>query len=203
LWRGELKGVSMRGARLGDVAFRTEALHVLTGRFAAEIEARDGALTGKGHLSLGPGGVSIRHAKFVFDLAAANRYAILGSPLSGAVRTEIEHLAWSRKGCFRGGGKLWTDVLVAPAKRFQTKAFDLAGEGACVDGDLVVALSGKGEEGAVSLSLKVSSDFTYVMTAEAQPARTEVAEALQIIGFQRSNGVLTIGTTGAITTLGS
>lgn len=204
LWRGKLKGVSAQGVRLGDVAFTTNPLALLSGRIAADIVIADGALNGKGKVAVSPGGrLVVNEATFTFSLNAANRFALLGTPLAGDVRADIGRLVVSRKGCVSGSAQLWTDVLVAPAKRFASEAFDLAGEGACKGGNFVVALSGQGGEGAVSLTLSVSPALTYVLSAEAQPARREVADALQVLGFERSNGVLTIGATGAIRSVGS
>lgn len=204
LWRGHLKGVSAQGVRIGDVAFKTHPLSLLMGRLAADVSVSDGALAGKGEIAIAPDGrLTVSGAKFVFSLDAANRYAILGTPLSGAVRAEIDRLSISKKGCVGGSARLWTDVLIAPAKRFQSEAFDLSGEGQCVGGNFVVALSGQGGEGAVSLSLSVSPTLSYVLSAEAQPSRREVADALQILGFERTNGVLTIGATGIIRSVGS
>lgn len=204
LWRGRLRGVSAQGVRIGDVSFRTHPFSLFAMRLAADVSVSEGALVGKGEIAIAPDGrLTLSGSKFVFSLDAANRYAILGTPLSGTVRADIDRLSISKKGCVGGSARFWTDVLVAPAKRFDSEAFDLAGEGQCVRGNFVVALSGQGGEGAVSLSLSVSPTLSYVLSAEAQPSRPEVADALQVLGFERTNGVLTMGASGIIRSVGS
>lgn len=204
VWKGALAGVSAEGVVLGDIAYTTNVFSLLSGSLAADIRVNGGALNGNAKAALTPfGRLSVWDATFTFSLSAANRYALLGTPLQGTVRADVDHIAISKAGCATGSARLWTDVLVAPAKRFDSEAFDLAGEGVCEDGTFVVTLSGQGGEGAVSLSLRITPQLTYMLTAEAQPARREVADALQVLGFERANGVLTMGATGAIKTVGS
>ncbi len=93
---------------------------------------------------------------------------------------------------------MWTDVLVAPAKRLGGDAFSLSGDGQCKNGNVELVLAGHGSDGGVSMTIRVSTDFTYRLTAEAQPVRAEVADALQLFGFERMNGALTLATTGAL-----
>jgi hypothetical protein len=204
VWRGELKGVSVQGVKIGDVAYAADPVAILTGRFAARAAIRNGAVNGAGRIAASLGGrVVVTNAKFTFALDAARRYAILGAPLAGTLRVDASKITFSGEGCLEGSAKLWTDALMGPAKRVGSKAFDLAGDGACKGRNFVVALAGRGGDGAVSVNLSVSPALTYVVNVEAEPARTEVAEALQILGFENANGVLTMAATGALRGVGS
>lgn len=199
IWKGTLEAARAEDVLLGDIAFRTDPLALLSGRLAADLSIGDGALAGNGKASLGlDGRLVVENAKLLFELDAATRYAFLGAPLQGMVRVTADRLIVSREGCIDGRAKFSTNVLAAPAKRFAAESFDLSGEGACSGKDFLIALSGKGGEGAVTLSIRVGPDLAYTLIAEAQPARAEVAEALQYLGFQRTNGALTIGATGVI-----
>jgi len=204
IWEGALEGVRAKGVLLGDISYATNPLALLTGRLAGDLTAGGGALAGRAKASVGADGSAIiEDAQILFELDAATRFAFLGAPLDGTVRADIDRLVLSPRGCIASAAKIRTDVLAAPAKRFAAEAFDLSGEAACSGRDLLVALSGKGGEGAVTLSIRISPSLAYTLIAEAQPARTEVAEALQVLGFQRVNGALTIGARGVINSVGS
>lgn len=204
LWRGELVGVYTKGVRLGDISYTTRPGALMKGRLAIDIDSRNGALVGKGRTEIAPTGeFSMENARFLFDLSAANRYAILGQPMSGAVRADIDELSISPEGCDRAKASLWTDVLSAPAKRFNARALPLAGEGACDGRDLVVTLAGESEDGAVAMKLRITPALSYTLSAEASPSRQDIAEALQYLGFQRMDGSMSIATSGVIRTVGS
>ncbi|MEX0645202.1 MAG: type II secretion system protein N [Parvularculaceae bacterium] len=199
IWNGAIEGVRAEGVLLGDISYATNAFALLTGRLAASLDASGGALAGDGKASIGVDGKAVvEEAQFIFELDAAARFAFLGAPLNGTVRADIDRLVVSRMGCLESEMTIRTDVLAAPAKRFAAEAFDLAGDAACNGRNFVVSLAGEGGEGAVTLSLSISPNLAYTLIAEAQPARTEVAEALQFLGFELTNGALTIGTTGVI-----
>ncbi len=204
IWNGALEGVRAEGVLLGDLSFKTNPLALLMGRLDIDVSAGGGALTGKGHVSVGVDGrATIENAQLLFELDAATRFSFLGAPLEGSVRADINRLVVTRQGCIASAAKIRTDVLAAPAKRFAAEAFDLSGESQCSGRDYLVSLSGNGGEGAVTLSIRISPNLAYTLIAEAQPARTEVAEALQFLGFQRTNGALTIAATGVIHSVGS
>lgn len=204
LWKGELQGVYAKGVRLGDIAFETRPAALARGRLAFDITVRNGALAGQGRASLAPNGeFSMKGARLLFDLSAANRYAILGQPMSGAVRADIEEVVVAPEGCIRADATLWTDVLAAPAKRFNAEALPLAGDGACDGRDLVVSLAGRSGDGAVAMTLRITPELSYTLSAEASPARTDVADALQFLGFERNEGAMSIATSGVIGAVGS
>ncbi|MBI1365979.1 MAG: hypothetical protein GC153_08495 [Alphaproteobacteria bacterium] len=204
LWRGELKGVRSKGVKIGDIEFRTHPADLLRGRITADLVSRNGALAGAGRaVVLANGLLKLEHAHFVFNLDAANEYLILGEPLSGKVEADIKELAIAGSGCIRADAKLWTDVLARPARRFDGEAVDLFGGGACAGKDLVVALSGASSDGAVKLTLRVTPQLTYTLLAQAAPARTDIANALHYLGFQRSEGEMSMATSGIIRTVGS
>lgn len=204
IWRGAIEGVRAQGILLGDISYRTNPLALLGGRLAADLNAGGGALSGRGKASVSiDGRTVVEDARLLFELNAATRFAFLGAPLAGTVRADIDRLVVSRQGCLESAATIKTDVLSAPAKRFAAEAFDLSGDGHCSGRDFLASLVGRGGDGAVTLTIRISPDLAYTLIAEAQPARTEVAEALQFLGFERANGVLTIGTRGVIRSVGS
>ncbi|MGE0409363.1 MAG: type II secretion system protein N [Amphiplicatus sp.] len=204
IWRGVLENVRTQGVAVGDIAYKTNPLALFAGRFAVDLSIKNGALAGRGRFSAGlDGKVTLAKAAFRFELNAATRYAFLGAPLDGELRADVDRLTLSREGCIVSRTRLWTDALAAPAKRFATEGFDLAGDGVCSGRDLLVALSGEGGVGAVNLSMRVSPDLSYTLIAEAEPARSEVADILRFLGFAQTGDALTIGATGALQGVGS
>ena len=204
LWKGELKGVRAKGVMIGDVAFTTHPAALLRGRLSLDLVSRRGALDGRASASfLANGEFRLSDARLVFDLAAADEYLILGEPMTGKVRAEVSELTFSPRGCVHADARLWTDVLAEPARRHDGEALDLSGGGACAGKDLVVALSGRSGDGAVRLTLRVTPRLSYTLLAEAAPARLEIADTLQLLGFQRSEGEMSMATSGIIRTVGS
>ena len=57
-------------------------------------------------------------------------------------------------------------------------------------------LAGKGGEGSATMTIAVQPDLSYVLTADATPSRQEIDQALQLIGFEKSESGLTYGATG-------
>jgi hypothetical protein len=204
IWRGVLTGVEGGGYRLGDVEFELAPLSLLAGGAAVGLRMSGGAIEGDGKLRLSAfGGGEIRNARFLFDLGAAERYSIFGQRLEGLARADIVRLVFSKKGCVEAQARLYTNALAAPARRLGRNPLDLAGAGRCEAGDLVVALSGENEEGAVSLTIRLSPAMTYTVSAGVETASEDVAAALEAFGFERRGGELTIGANGTIGSPGS
>lgn len=199
VWNGTLRGVDAMGLRLGDVEYEIAPFSLFAGHAGGVFFMSGGALEGDGRARIGPfGGVEISNARLLFDLGAATRYAFLGEPLAGSLRADVVRLVLSKKGCVESQARLLTDVLAAPARRLKARAFDLAGSGSCDNGDFLVELSGKGEEGAVAVSIRISPSMAYWLAATVVPVREDVAAALQTLGFRNKDGELTIGAEGVI-----
>jgi len=203
VWDGAVEGAVVNGTPMGDISFRVRPLALLTGRLAADIDVRGGAVTGRGSAGAGFGGYFLQDADLAIDLGAVRRYGFMGAPLEGRARAKIDRLALSGKGCRAAAATIWTDALNAPARRLNGEGFDLDGEARCDGRDLVVDLSGQGAEGGGRLAMRLKPGLTYTLEASAQPVRAELEEALVYMGFQRENGVLTYASTGAIRTAGS
>ncbi|MEQ8934885.1 MAG: type II secretion system protein N [Amphiplicatus sp.] len=203
VWKGVIKGAVVNGTPMGDVSFRVRPLALLTGKFAADLDARGGAVTGRGSAGAGIGGYFIQDADLAVDLGGVRRYGFMGAPLEGRASAKIDRVVLSAKGCRAAAGTIWTNALNAPARRLNGEGFDLDGAARCDGRDLVIELSGQGAEGGGRLAMRLKPGLTYTLEASAQPVRADLEEALVYMGFQRENGVLTYASTGAIRAAGS
>ena len=204
LWRGKIQKLHYRGVNFGDVDYHIKPLRLLSGRLAADVELSGGSLAGEANVSAGvSGAMNISNAQIIFDLDAATRYALLGEPLSGALRADINEIVFTREGCSKANAQIWTDVLSAPAERFNAGAMELSGGASCRGKNLLIALTGEGEAGEATLNLEVTPALTYLLAARAVPNRDEVRNALRGLGFQPDNGGLAIGARGALNSVGT
>lgn len=204
LWSGTLTNVETRGVRLGEAAYQLAPLSLLTGAADLRFRLQGGDLAGSGRARFGfLGEATLSEAKLIFDLGAARRYGLMGEPLTGMLRAEVVEIALTRDGCVSAQARFMTDVLAGPASKLGARGFDLAGAGSCEGGDFIADLWGDGDDGAVSLRIRVRPDMTYAFEASAAPAREEVEMALRALGFEEKDGELTIGAEGTIRSIGS
>lgn len=203
VWNGVLHEARVGDVTLGEVSFQLMSLSLFTGRMVANVELAGGALIGNGRVSASLGGeLKAEDATFVFDLSAARGLKFMGAPAVGSIRGDIRRAAFDKQGCRDADFDIWTDALVAPAKRLASGPIELKGVGRCEGRSVVAMLSGEGTEGAVRLNLAIAPSMDYTLNASAQPARTEVARALEAFGFRQENGSLTIAMSGVIKWLG-
>ncbi len=198
IWNGVIREASLNGADLGDVSFSVHALAFLKGRVEASMAADGRDVFGSGRLAATfSGEILLSDADLRFNLTTVSRrYALMGAPIEGAASIRVDKLSYSASGCAAAAGEIWTDVLRGPARVFDGEAFDLSGPLGCEDGDLKVALTGSGGEGSASLEIALRPDLTYELVADASPRRSEVDDALRMLGFEQGPGGLTYGASG-------
>ncbi|MCK5748939.1 MAG: type II secretion system protein N [Oricola sp.] len=205
IWNGVFTDLTARGAPLGDVSFRLSSLSVLAAAPAISFQARGGAVIGEGRLTIGPG-QKVRLANVSADvrLGLVAPRGVFGEPARGVARVDIERIEFSRaRGCAAAAGNLWTDVLDAPAKRFNLPAMPMTGAFACEGDRLLVTLSGANERAAADVTLAVDRSLAYEIIATARPSEEGLASALRGFGFEDDNGALTYGSAGVFTGTGS
>lgn len=205
IWRGGFSDLSVAGAPLGDVSFRLSPVSLLRAAPALRIKAQGGAVIGEGRIIAGPGKkLTLENVSANIRLGAVAPRGVFGEPARGVAKVDIERIVFSRaKGCRAAEGDLWTDVLDAPAKRFNLPAMPMAGGVACEDGRLVVTLAGANASAGAEVVLRVDRTLAYEITATARPVEESVASALRGFGFEDDNGALIYGSAGVFKGTGS
>lgn len=205
VWSGSVDRLTVNGVSLGSVDFQLSPLSLLTLSPKVAIKARDGAVLGRGVVSVGPGSrLAISDVNARVDLGAAASSGVLGQPTQGFAELDIDEFVFTKTaGCKKASGAVWTDVLNAPARRYEIPELPLNGSLHCEDGASVVELSGENARASVDLDVRVLPNLTYEITATARPAQAEVASALRYFGFEDQNGALTYGAAGVFKGPGS
>lgn len=205
IWRGGFSDLSARGAPLGDVSFRLAPLSLLRAAPSVSFKAQGGAINGEGRISAGPGQkLTLENVAADIRLGAVAPRGVFGEPARGIAKVDIKRVSFSRaKGCRAAEGDLWTDVLDAPAKRFNLPAMPMAGGVACEDGRLVVTLAGANAKADAEVVLRIDRTLAYEITATARPEEEGVASALRGFGFEDDNGALIYGSAGVFKGTGS
>ena len=199
IWSGVIKGARLNAVNLGDISFRPRLSRVLRGEMYVDLHFTGPDIAGAGAVSASLGRTArVENFNATIDLtAAARRYLILGAPVEGVARVELNTVRLNQNGCVVADGSVWTDVLRGPAQAFNGQAFDLNGPIDCDGTALRVRLAGDGQEGAATIMLAVRPDLTYVLEADVAPNRVEVDQALRFIGFENGPDGLRYGATGA------
>lgn len=204
IWRGGFSGLAVRGAPLGDVSFRLSPLSLLQLAPSLSFRASGGALAGEGRVTAGSGKLKVENLKADIRLGAVAPRGVFGEPARGVARVDIRRLDFSRAhGCRIADGDLWTDVLDAPAKRFNLPAMPMAGAVACEQGHLVVTLAGANARADAEVKLRIDRTLAYEITATARRTEDNIAAALRGFGFEDDNGALIYGSAGVLRGAGS
>ncbi len=205
LWNGSVERLSLAGVPLGEVSFQLSPMSVLGLSPQFRLSAQGGAVLGRGDVSLGVDGrVSLSDLNARINLNTAARSGVLGQPAQGFAEVAIESFILTRKrGCERANGTVWTDVLDAPARRYDLPALPLSGSLRCQEGAIIVELAGENNRAGADVTVRVLPNLTYEVTAIARPAEADIASALKIFGFEDDNGTLTYGAAGEFRGAGS
>lgn len=199
LWRGVVRGASFAGKSMGDIEFVVHPSALLRGAAEIDVAAEGGVVRGRGRIARRfDGGVVIEDATVTGDIAAVGRYYLLGAPLGGAARAEIDRLTMTQAGCVEAEGVVWTNVLDSPARRFDREPTDLTGALACEGNALRVSLMGSTEDGALDFVARISPDLQYDVEARVSAAPPELAAAIKSFGFEENSGALVYQSIGEL-----
>lgn len=204
IWRGKISKLTGGGALIGDIEFRISPFSLLSLSPRAQVKSANGAVRGEGVIAIGTGKrIAVSDADFEIDLGPFAQRGVLGMPVKGEARVRIADVRLSQRGCLRAEGDVWTNVLEAPARQYQTSGFPLSGAVSCDGDDFVLALAGEGGDGAAEMAIRLTPDFTYELTASVLPAEDNVATTLRFFGFEDNDGALIYGSAGVLRGVGS
>ncbi|WDI31241.1 type II secretion system protein N [Hyphococcus flavus] len=198
IWNGAIERLSINGVLIGQVNFKMSPISIAMLSPRVRLSARDGAVLGKGAVSVGFGSrVSFSDVHAQIDLNAVAPTGILGRPAQGIAEVSIDRLTFSqRHGCQNAQGSVWTNVLNAPARRYELPDLPLSGDMQCEEQALLVAVSGNNDRAGVDLLVRVQPDLTYEVSAVARPSEAELASALRLFGFEGDADTMTYGAAG-------
>ncbi|MEM9707113.1 MAG: type II secretion system protein N [Pseudomonadota bacterium] len=199
LWHGVIRDVSIEGAHAGQVSYQFHPVALFKGSAAYGLSATGRDIFGKGIISTNwKGRISLSHARFTVALKPFGRgFKVLGAAIGGQATVDLDVLSVTAAGkCASASGSIWTDILQAPAQRFDLSAFDLEGPLKCEGEKFSLALSGDGPSGAADLSVLFSLSGGYEWTAIASPNDDNVSRALRLIGFSETSDGLQMGASG-------
>lgn len=203
IWRGSFSNVAYNNINLGEIRFSLKASGLVAGRAIIDIATGGGALSSKGRVSLSPFDAELRDANARFDLSAIRQYTFLGARYQGVVDLSLSSIILSRNGCKVGSATVSTTMLDSMARQWSGAAFPLEGGVECVDGKLVLSLSGENGGGSLQFSSALSPDFSYMLEFDAKPKRAEIGEALRQFGFEGDNTQMTLRAVGRLRGLSS
>jgi hypothetical protein len=198
IWNGSIEGLSAAGVPLGDVTFKLSPFSLLTLSPRVALSAQDGAILGRGIVSVEHGNrLSLSDVNMRIDLGATAPSGVLGQPAQGTAEITIDRLRFSQKnGCGLAQGTIFTDVLNAPAQRYDLPELPLAGSLTCDGNTLVIAMTGENNRAETQMTVRILPNLTYEVTAVARSDEDDVSSALKFFGFEDQNGELTYGAAG-------
>ena len=205
LWEGTITGVRYGKTKIGRVDFEWSPLSVVTGTVTAKIKARGGDGEGNGIVGYGifSKQVTVTDASVVFDLNSIKRYTLYGLPYQGEVSSKIRRLRLTQEECLEADLDLWTDAMTASAVKLSSQPLDLAGKAQCKEKGLQVLLDGESASGRIAIDAVINADFSYTMAASVVPERTDLQQALTLLGFQREGSSYVYDTIGRLKGVGS
>ncbi len=190
IWSGKLSGVAWRGIDIGEVAFELDPAALLLGRISTRFSVKGGLGAARGIVSAGLSGeVAARSVTAELELDQIHGIKVLGSPLTGRATITKASMTVSSRGCRDAQGTVATDAAVALAARFQREGFPLEGPIRCENGTLVLPLAGEGGGVQVEALLRIDKSGRVATRAAIETQDSEIALALQTLGFRNDNGV--------------
>ena len=199
IWHGEIKNAAYRGANIGDITFTTSAARLAMLSLRSHLTAAGGAIDGEGDITISiTGTMKIDHAFADIQLPKVTTATVLGQPVVGIARLNIDTVTLQNMKCRNASGDVWTNVLNATTKRMRGYSFPLAGPVTCDGDDVLVRLAGGSEDGKMEITLRLKPDRTYEVETIAMPEQQDVSSALKAFGFEDANGALTHRSSGAL-----
>lgn len=198
VWRGEFADVSYNSLALGRISYKLHPAQILIGRLAVEATSADGALVGRGGITLTQAGFEAKKISAQFNLAAIRNYTFFGAPYQGVATLTAQSLELSRNGCKAVDARVSTTMLDGVVRSWAGGSLPLNGGLDCKDGKLMLALSGRNTDGVVRVEAAIAPDLSYTMTVAAEPIRDEVGVALRHLGFEGDNAQLSLRAAGQL-----
>ncbi|MAT36270.1 MAG: hypothetical protein CMK06_14200 [Ponticaulis sp.] len=185
VWRGEVRGIRYGAQAVGDARISTRALALLTGSLTSEFELSGNAVTGRGVMSLTPGGrLSLKDVRMAGTTRELISIQSEIRELNGEFRLDIVDAVIRDRECMKAEGRIWTNLLTRMESRWQWRGPELEGPISCQEGDVVLSLAGQNAAGEeVEGRLEVGLDATGRFQANVSNSQPETAQALILLGF--------------------
>ena len=187
LWKGRVNGVRLGETSLGAIDFEWSPLSALSGTVSAKVSAKGGDGRGNGTIGIGlfSEDLTISDGTVLFDLGSIKRYTLYGLPYQGVIRAKIRKLKVSQEECIKADLDLFTDAMTASAVKLSGQPLDLVGNAQCKGKGLQILLNGQSASGQVAIDAVIQPNLSYNMAATVKPERTDLQQALTLLGFER------------------
>jgi len=205
LWKGTINGVYVGSVFLHTINYEWNPLSILGGGVTFHVDSKGGDATGQGNIRLGlfSKDMKITNANLIFNLNSIKQYTIYGVPYQGILRSKIRVLQFNQRECVKADVDLWTDAMTASAVKLSGDPLDLAGKAMCANEKMQVTLNGQSGSGQIAIQALVAMDLNYSMETTVMPRRTELQQALSLLGFQRKGDNYVYDTIGKLKGAGS
>ncbi len=190
VWAGSVENVAWRGVSLGDVQFAFRPSALLLGRASISVEVDgSGALAGGAIIERGMGKLfRVRDAVLT---AQVDQLPVL-VPVSGSVALNIIEATFDTGGCRSVDADLQTDALARPSNGLDWAGPVLSGTASCVEGAVLIPLTGREGSEAVSLAMTLQHDRTFNLRASVNTGNDALAFMLGAIGFSIKGDAYTL-----------
>jgi len=188
LSHAELSGVSYRGMPLGEVTVETSFAALLTGSISGDVQVRGQGISGSAVVRETDADIySFTNLKFVAPIGLLAD----GWPLRGSLSLTAPELVLGPQGCIGGSFTLRTDAFSSALSQLGAGGLVMAGDGACANGQLTMALAGENEQLALALKAKGVNPGALVADVTLTPkaglaGRDDLQMALNFAGLRRN-----------------
>lgn len=190
IWQGRFVGAVANGQPLGDIAVSLAPWRLLTGALVLDWRIDGPGLQGEGRLMRTLGGATqIRDAR----LTASLRRMPTIVAMDGTAMIEIDEAVFGPSGCRWAAARLWTDALVQSRASLGWAGPPLAGEATCVDGALVLPLSGAEAGDEIDALARLEPDLRFRVEVSISTSDGRLQQVLPLLGFSaRGDGFVLV-----------
>jgi hypothetical protein len=185
VWNGQVLGLRFRQQNIGNISLTSGWAAPLSGKWKSSVQLTDGAVSGRGDLSVGlNGSVWLNNVRIsgATDELTGLRPEIRS--LDGHFMLDILSANLKNNACRSATGTARTDILTKLEERWRWEGPELSGPVSCESGKFVVRLSGKGKENElISALMNIGLDSSGAFEVRIENPPEEVAQAASLLGF--------------------
>jgi hypothetical protein len=192
VWSGKLTDVSFGEQKIGNLAVKTDALKLFTGKAGGHLDLSREGFTGQTGIAWPIGGKTVE----LSDLKLAGKIAMVpGMPQAvaaggGMFSLDLKDLKLTGDACEFASGEVWTDAL-AKVNHKGWVGPELRGPVTCTDGKIHIEAAGKAVSGEnVIARMSISPKLDMEMTASVLNAQGSAVAALTNLGFKPEGNAL-------------
>ncbi|MEM9838277.1 MAG: type II secretion system protein N [Pseudomonadota bacterium] len=193
IWNGEIDDIEVNGEVVGDAAIALHFLPLLSREAVADLSFSGRGLDGAGTAGFDGTLITLEDAVGRADLARFGMVDAMGQTLRGTVDASVRKIEFSlEEGCKTADLSAETDTISRSLGVYAGRGFMMSGDGYCDGEDLVVPLSGEGEDAALNAELRINQRGQYRSRLAVTPKNDDLGRFLQSMGFTRDGDVYVV-----------